>query len=181
MNQGPRKMWYDKLPTAKQKAMQQNYADYFRSFPWQLYITFTFANPVGDAAAAAIYQEFVNQLEHYYRAPIGWVRGEETSHFSGLGMPGGRLHYHLLLCSDVELDPKCVEQVWRALGSFGDHACAEKYEPDDEAVRYCFKFLHEPGNGWNLGGLDHFGPEAAGENCRSRRRARRRAERLAAA
>jgi hypothetical protein len=174
-----RTMWYDKLPTLRDKQTQEGYSAWLRSLPFQIYLTTTFAYSVSAANGGAQFNEFINRLERHYRAPIGYIRGDEVSTWSGLGLAAARLHYHALLCSTAKLDPARIEQEWHALGHFANNAKAELYDPTRDAIGYCMKFLHEPGNKWDMRNLDLFsGFGSKPANFRKRRRLLRQQARM---
>jgi hypothetical protein len=149
-------------------------------FPWQLFITLTFAKQVGELRADQTFHTFIDRLERCHRAPIGWIRGDEHR-WSGCGMPAIRRHYHSLLCSDVPLDPRTVLNAWHDLGNFGRNADIRKYDPTGWATEYCVKFVGQPGGDWDLShNLGLFTRTAStGGNHRMRRRWLRHQLRLA--
>ena len=152
----PRIMWYDDLPTQRDKANQQAYSAWLRSFPWQIYFTLTFSYQLSRACAERQSREFVNVLERHYRAPVGCLVAEEHLSWSGCGLAATRVHFHGLLCCDVHLDPEMVEAVWHRMGHFDGNAQARVYDPTRNATEYCMKFLSHPDTNWDIGHLHHF-------------------------
>jgi hypothetical protein len=173
-----RTMWYDRIPTAQDKATQADYAAWLETLPLQIYVTLTFAHRVSQPQGTATFKEFINRLERHYRVPIGWVRCEEVIGWSGCGLAATELHYHVLLCSSARLDPTVIESVWHALGHFKDNADARVYEETGNAAAYCMKFLHQPGQQWDHGNLHFFVKGSAQGNHHRRRQQSRQQARI---
>jgi len=172
-----RHTWYDDLPSGQDKARQQAYATWLKTFPWKVYLSLTFAYPVSHLAAQHQLAEFHNRLERLCGTPIGSLFVEETRSWSGCGLAAVPLHYHGLLCSDAPLDPGQIETVWGSMGHFGGNAKADLYDPSGNAAFYCMKFLRYPDSHWEVAHLDFFMDYNGPNNHAARRRARRRAER----
>jgi len=174
-------MWYDRIPTAAEKATQRAYAAWLQQLPLQIYLTLTFAHRVSQMQGVAIFDEFINRLERYYRAPIGWIRCEAVTNWSGCGLAAVPLHFHILLCSAAKLDLAMIEDVWHSLGHFRVNAEARVYDAAGNAAVYCMKFLHEPGLKWDIGNLHFYVTGTTRTNHRGRRQRLRQQVRETAA
>ena len=178
MNQTEHRMWYDNLPTERDRANRQAYAAWLRSFQWQIYFTLTFAYPISRGGAQSQFWEFVNALERHYRAPIGCLVAEEQYSWSGCGLAAVKVHYHGLLCCDIHLHQEVVKTAWHRLGHFGGNANAEVYDAERDAAGYCMKFMYQPDSNWDVGHLHHFVESTGPLNHAIRRRLSRRKTRL---
>ncbi len=165
-------MWYDDLPTTQQKATQKGYAEWLtETFHPQIYLTLTFAHAQSSRGGDSQFRQFINLVEKRFRAPVGWFRFEETKSWSGCGIADVALHYHVLLCCSTILDPQAIEDEWHQLGHFKKNALAVPFDPTDNAIYYCTKFLHQ--SNWQVGHLHFFVPTPHPTNHVARRRCRR--------
>jgi hypothetical protein len=172
IHQTGRLTWYDNLPTAQDKATQRAYAGWLAQYPWQLYVTLTFAYKLAHASAWAQYRTFINNLERYYRNPIGYFCAAEDRAWSGCGLAATKIHFHGLLCSDASLNPDYVETAWNRLGHFDGNALATPYDPTGNAAQYCTKFVEQSGD-WDADHLRFFQGDTEQQNHRTRRRSSR--------
>jgi hypothetical protein len=152
----------------------QNYVVWLRKVPWQLFCTFTFAWPVSDEQALAVFREFLNRLEKSLRCPIVAVRGDEKR-FSGCGKPGAPRHFHALLTAHARLDPHSVANLWMSMAGRrknGAGANVRIYDPKLGGLAYVLKFIHQPLGNWDLWNLDLFLTHREPHDMNSRRRRR---------
>lgn len=98
------------------------YRDFLTRIHWNVFGTFTFPFSTGDQQADRTFRDFICLHERYYRAPIGWIRGDEKrlAQPSGLGKPPSGRHFHFALTSPAKLDPYTIEKKWKLI--MGDRA-----------------------------------------------------------
>jgi len=115
--------------------------------------------------------------------------GQEQKTYSGSGKPAGRVHFHLLIGSAVNLPALAIVNWWQ-LAKFGGSrtsgagADVRTYDPNRGAVNYLLKFQSDPG--WdvrfrNLELLSPLTPASAATSSRMRRKLQRCEERSAKA
>jgi hypothetical protein len=159
----------------------QHYEEWLQEVPWQLFCTFTFAWPVSDSRAIAVFNGYINRLERSMRCPIAYLRGDEKR-FSGCGMPGARRHFHGLLAATCRLDCHLIANVWMDMAGHRENGAGAHvliYDPSQGGLAYCLKFINQPGGDWDFGNLDLFLPMNREQmNKRQRRRQARHALRL---
>jgi hypothetical protein len=147
-------LWYDRQRWTymADRIMAENYATFFRQIPWQLFCTFTFAWPVSDPQADAVFSGFINSIEHHYRSDVGFVRGDEKRS-SGCGKPASPRHYHALLACAVPVSLGYVADLWMSIAghrSDGAGAKVDIYDPDKNGASYALKLINQPGGDWTL-------------------------------
>lgn len=172
--------WYDRehWPYQADRRLIDQYARFFHSVPWQLFVTLTFAWSVSDAQALKVFQTFIGSLEKATFSPIAYVRGDEKR-FSGCGKPAAPLHYHLVMASAAQLPPSLLSNVWMQLAgrrSEGVSAYVQPYDPALPGVNYILKRFLLPDGDWNPRNLDLY-LSSQTINKRARRRMRRQQER----
>ena len=74
--------------------------------------TLTFARVRSDERAEAAFTQWWNALEKTKRGPVGYFRSTERN-WSGLGLPGGRLHFHGLLYGGECFSKEQLERPWK--------------------------------------------------------------------
>src|SRR5438874_1688199 len=97
--------WYerDHWPYTEDRKLTDQYAEWLKPIPWQLFCTFTFAWRVSDAQGNNIFAEYINLLERYLGCDVGYVRGHEKR-ISGVGKPASGRHYHALLTAAAPIN-----------------------------------------------------------------------------
>ncbi len=171
---------YDRLPIHRDIYHQQNHADWWRQFPWDFYVTLTFSKDRSADRATALLEEYLNEIEALVKAPLSCLISMEKK-YSGLGMPAGRVHFHLLIACARPLDPKRLEDPWtqpRYGGTWVSRKSAfiVPYDAAIDASFYMFKSLSDPAWDWNSRNLDLISP-ARPASCATSKRARRRLRR----
>ena len=176
-------------PKVERRLLQQQYASWFRQFPWNWYVTATFDRQVTRAQAWALLKAYLNDVERDRRCRVAALVVMEAK-WSGLGKPGSGYHFHLLLQTPSRVTAAYLREGWDAKYN-GGRWCRQKalakcrcgqceggamrccpYDPAGNAADYLLKELHlEPDNWylhreWLFGGVD---PEA----CVNAKRARR--------
>jgi hypothetical protein len=162
-------------------SLPEEYARWLSSFPWQWFVTLTFAYQVSDCQAHAIFQKYISQVEVTLHSPIIYVRGDEKR-FSGCGLPGAPRHYHLVMASATELDCQWMRQRWEALAGKrqnGAGADFRPYKPELPGLAYIFKTVDRDGGDWSFRNLDLFVDQGLNKyDARARRRADRHGQRM---
>lgn len=150
------------------------YESWLRPVPWQLFCTFTFAYQVSELQANKVFDGFINRLERSVRSSVIYVRGMERR-FSGCGMPGCPLHFHVVVACAVRIDPLPVKLLWESMAgtrSHGAGADIRAYDPSKEGISYVLKFLNENQGDWTFRNLE-LALKDATRDRRQRRRYRR--------
>jgi hypothetical protein len=150
-------------------------AEYYRNFPWEWFITCTFARPFryGDDEARSRWKGFMDELELRHRDTIGRLVAEESRHASG-ALAGIRLHFHALLVSNAPISELLLRDLWKTYAGNGKKLIdVQKYDASRGAVEYCLK-LHGSFDGetdfYNLDLYSDQPPEGWNHNSQSRRR-----------
>lgn len=169
-------------PNSGKSALNSELASFYKSFPWQLFCTFTFSRSLrnGDWEARSLWQSFVNELERLLGHAIGRLVAEESRHASG-SLSGIRLHYHALMACDHPLSEALLRGLWRKYAGDGTKlAEIRPYDPSRGAVEYCLKLLGSFSGEIMIQNLDLYSPASAKlmkQSSRARRRQRRHLER----
>ena len=153
------------------------YAEWVGMIPWQLFATFTFARRVADEEADVAFRAFINEIERQVRSPIAFVRGDEKR-IAGFGLPESGRHFHVLLTSQVHLEPESIAKTWRGYGGNGkdyDSAKVDPYNSGLPGAEYCLKMINETEGDWKFRNLDLFLPGYTPD--KDDKRTRRRMER----
>lgn len=181
-----REMWYDRWPTAVDRSNQQEYAAWFRTFRWSHYITLTFSRDVSSRQADELLEEYLSELEAHIRAPLSCLIAQERT-YSGLGMPPGRVHFHLLVGCAKSVPKEVFSNLWEQPRYGGNRVKGKsaqvlEYDPVISASYYLFKALHDSSWDWRPRRLEMVSrtkPKSYGTSSRTRRSLRRQAERRA--
>ena len=171
---------YDRLPSRGDIHKQQQYATWLRTFRWNLYVTLTFSHDVSSSSAQARLESYLQELELKFRAPLSCVISIETK-YSGLGMPAGRVHFHLLVGCARPMDKRLMQDLWNESHYGGNRVSgqAARILPYDEHICgsfYLLKTLHDPSWDLKVRNLDLISP-ARPASCAISTRARRRIRR----
>jgi len=134
------------LTTATQFFEQQDVTQFY---------TMTFAKRVSVEKARNRFMEWIDGLEWFQRRPLGWLRAEETKHWSGLGTPAVPLHFHGLLIAAPHLNIPQAEALARELA--GD-TLVEPYHSGGGAIRYSLKNAFYECGDYDIGGMKAFRP-----------------------
>ena len=105
--------------------------------------------------ASALLEDYLNEIEALVKAPLSCLISMEK-HYSGLGMPAGRVHFHMLIGCARTLDPKRMDEIWsepRYGGTWvkGKSALILPYDAAIDASFYMFKSLNDPAWDWTRG------------------------------
>jgi hypothetical protein len=148
---------YHRGATSVDRCRQQGYASWFRDFDWTWSLTLTFDRHVGLLQAGALLECYLRELEVRSGDTLSCLIVMEQKHYSGLGMPAGRVHFHLLIATTAELTAEIFEDYWERLPYGGDrsrdHSPSARALPYDAAISatyYLFKTLHESPDNWSL-------------------------------
>lgn len=171
---------YDRLPNRDDIHKQQQYGSWLRPFRWSLYVTLTFSYDVSSGSAQARLESYLQEIELKVRAPLSCLIAMESK-YSGLGMPGGRLHFHLLVGCARPIDKRLMENLWNESRYGGNRVSrqAALILPYDERIcasYYLLKTLHDRSWDWKERNLDLISPTCA-VSCATSKRARRRIRR----
>jgi hypothetical protein len=159
--------WYDGLPTRADLERRQQYADFVDKHTWDLYATLTFQYDHSPEVARARLDRFLREIEERVRSPLSCIIAPEQT-YSGLGMPAGRIHFHLLLRCVKTLDIDVLELTWEQRRYGGTHvkgksADVRPINPAMSPASYLFKQLHNPSWDWGFRHLELAGgPKPAG-------------------
>jgi hypothetical protein len=168
---------------------RRNQAEWVRIWNWTWWVTLTFSRDVGRDEANAILDDFLNQLEAAFHDSLTCMIAQEQKTYSGSGKPAGRVHFHLLIGSAVNLPALAIVNWWQ-LTKFGGSrtsgagADVKVYDSNRGAVNYLLKFQADPT--WdlryrNLELLSPSMPASAATCSRMRRNLQRCEERRAKA
>jgi hypothetical protein len=103
---------YERCTTPVALELRQGYADWFRTFDWSLSVTLTLSRDRKRNQADFLLEEYLRQVEQLIRAPLSCLIAPEEK-YSGLGMPAGRVHFHLLVGCGTVLRPSTFVNIWR--------------------------------------------------------------------
>ena len=103
---------YERCTTPIALELRQGYADWFRTFDWSLYVTLIFSRDRTRTLADLLVEQYLREVEKSIRAPLSCLIAPEEK-YSGLGMPAGRAHFHLLVGSGVTLNSRTFVDIWQ--------------------------------------------------------------------
>jgi hypothetical protein len=145
--------------------LRQGYADWFRTFDWSYYVTLTFSRDKKRNQADSLLEEYLRQVEQLIRAPLSCLIAPEEK-YSGLGMPAGRAHFHLLVGCGSGITPSTFVNIWRQPNYGGTWVSKHKdsgeklqsresayvlpYDRTIDASYYLFKTMGESTWEWSL-------------------------------
>lgn len=142
--------FYDSLPTAADRRIHQENAEFYRNaFTWTWYITLTFSESLSAGAAWQRLEDYLRLIEETHRTPLSCMIAQENK-YSGLGIPTGRIHFHLLVfCPTNTVSLEMLTDTWKSARFGGDRtkgasADVRHYLPDGSAAYYLLKNLHHP-------------------------------------
>jgi hypothetical protein len=95
-------------------AVLSKYQQWLGPAHWQLFCTLTFAYQVSKQQAKRTFAEFVCRAEKTLRSRISYVRGDEFR-YSGCGMPGSPMHFHLVIASAAKIDREWLASLWESM------------------------------------------------------------------
>lgn len=159
--------------------------EWLRNWNWKYWVTFTFSRDLGPDEANAILNDYLNEMEAAYHDCLTCMIGLEQKTLSGSGKPSGRVHFHLLIGSAVDISPNVLKNWWQ-LPKFGGSRTAGAgadvriYDPRRGAISYLLKFRADPA--WdvryrNLELLSPLTPISAETSSKMRRKLQRCEER----
>lgn len=145
----------DRLPTSVDRYAQQQYADWFRTFRWSWWVTLTFDREVSSQEANALLKRYLRELEVRSADTLSCLIVEERKHYSGLGKPAGRIHFHLLMAAAADLTAEVLQEYWERMPYGGERTtgpCAhvQAYDHSLSPAYYLFKAMHASADGWEL-------------------------------
>jgi len=124
-----------------QPKLANAWGEFLSRFPWDWFLTLTFAEPVGSFRAHRLFGKFALDIEKAAGRPIGWFRGDE------FGSQGGRFHMHALMLNTRDL----VRMQW--LNEWNDRAGWARilpFDPTKGAAFYCSKYVTKEIGDWDL-------------------------------
>jgi hypothetical protein len=156
---------YERCNTPVALELRQGYADWFKRFAWTFYVTLTFSRDRMRSHADFLMEKYLRQVEQLIRAPLSCLIAPEEK-YSGLGMPMGRAHFHLLVGCRAALTASTFVSIWRqpnyggtwvskrkANGSkleSGESAYVLPYDGSIDASYYLFKTMGASDWEWSL-------------------------------
>jgi hypothetical protein len=166
---------------------RKNQAEWLRTWNWRYWTTLTSSRDVGHDQANALLDDCLGELEAAFHDSLTCMIGQEQKTHSGSGKPAGRVHFHVLIGSAVNIPALAIVNWWQ-LPKFGGSrtsgvgADVRVYDPNRGAVNYLLKFQADPA--WdvrfrNLELLSPLTPASAATSSRLTRKLRRREERRA--
>jgi hypothetical protein len=166
-----------------------NLAEWVRTWNWSWYVTLTHSRDVRRDQSYVLLDQYLNELEATFHDSLTCMIAQEQKTYSGSGKPAGRVHFHLLIGSAVNLPKEAIINWWQ-LPKFGCSrtsgagAYVEPYDPNRGAANYMLKFHADPA--WdvrfrNLELLSPLTPASAATSSRMRRKLHRHDERRATA
>lgn len=152
---------------ADRRIVLQEYAGWFRCFPWGWYITATFDREVTGVRAGELLRRFIDEIERERRCALSALVVMESK-WSGLGKPHSGFHFHLLLRAPEHVSAQFLKESWEAK-HYGGTRCRRKglgkcvcgnceggamrvcrYNPEGRAAEYLFKNLQSDPDAWFL-------------------------------
>ena len=156
---------YERCNTPVALHLRQGYADWFRTFDWSYYVTLTVSRDRKRNHADFLLEEYLRQVEQQIRAPLSCLIAPEEK-YSGLGMPAGRAHFHLLVGCGAIVSPSKFVDIWRQPNYGGtwvskrkandeklearDSAYVLPYDRSIDASFYLFKTMGSSDWEWSL-------------------------------
>lgn len=164
-------------------------ATWLRPIDWQWFLTVTFSWNVRSETAVQRLKSFINDLERFCRANVGFVAGQESrTRRDGMNVPS---HFHMLMTSNIRIPREALEDLWLrqlpsglTLKQKRESVRVEPYQALERGPEYCLKAMNDPQGDWWIHRLEGFLPGAAGPskpNHASVRGARRNREQAARA
>jgi hypothetical protein len=146
---------YDRWATSVDRNHQQQYAAWLRKINWSWYVTLTFDREVGSMQASALLELYLRDLEIRSRNTLSCLIVKEQKHYSGLGTPAGRVHFHVLVSTTADLTAKDFVDQWGkpqygGERTSGPSALVRPYDAAISATYYLFKTLYESPDNWEL-------------------------------
>jgi hypothetical protein len=132
---------------------------------WQLYVTLTMSQDKTSHQGDVLLEQYLREVEEFIRAPLSCLIAPEQK-YSGLGMPPGRAHFHLLVGSGAILESRAFVNIWRQPNYGGTWVSKHKgpnqklescesayvlpYDTSIDASFYLFKTLGNSDWEWSL-------------------------------
>jgi hypothetical protein len=168
---------------------RKNQAEWLRTWHWRYWATLTSSRDVWRDQGNALLDDCLGELEAAFHDSLTCMIAQEQKTYSGSGKPAGRVHFHLLIGSAVNIPAFAIVNWWQ-LTKFGGSrtsgagADVRVYDPNRGAVNYLLKFQADPA--WdvrfrNLELLSPLTPTSAAASSRMRRKLQRCEERRAKA
>jgi hypothetical protein len=168
---------------------RRNQAEWLRTWKWRYWATLTSSRDIGRDQGNALLGECLGELEAAFHDSLTCMIAQEQKTYSGSGKPAGRVHFHLLIGSAVNIPALAIVNWWQ-LPKFGGSrtsgagADVRVYDPNRGAANYLLKFQSDPA--WdlrfrNLELLSPLTPASTATSSRMRRKLQRCKERRAEA
>jgi hypothetical protein len=146
---------YDRWATSVDRYHQQQCADWFREFKWSWDLTLTLDREVGSMQSSDFLERYFRDLEILSRDTLSCLIVKEQKHYSGLGKPAGRVHFHVLVSTTADLTAKDFVDHWEkpqygGERTSGPSALVRPYDAAISATYYLFKTLYESPDNWEL-------------------------------
>jgi hypothetical protein len=125
---------YERCNTPIALELRQGYADWFRTFAWTLYVTLIFSRDRERNHADFLLEQYLCEVEKLIRAPLSCLIAPEEK-YSGLGMPPGRAHFHLLVGCGSVITPSTFVNIWRQPNYGG--TWVSKHKAPGEKLQSC--------------------------------------------
>jgi hypothetical protein len=135
-----------------QSSLVSAYSNFFGSWPWDHYDTFTFGRRLSESTCRHHWGEFIDSLGRLTHGRVVWVRADERR-WSGCASPEIPLHYHAPLKYQHVPAAEAVAGLWKTRA--GD-ARVEAYNPGGGAAYYIAKMFPYGETRYDTGGLEHF-------------------------
>ena len=168
---------------------RKNLGDWLRGWDWRWWVTLTSSRDLAPDEADALLDDCLGELEAVFHDSLTCMIGQEQKTYSGCGKPAGRVHFHLLIGSAVNLPASAIVN-WRQQSKFGGSrtsgagAYVRSYDPNRGAVSYLLKFMADPAWDVRFRSLELLSPQtpiSSATSSRMRRRLQRCEERRAKA
>lgn len=174
------------MRTSSGLKLKQQHGEWFRTFNWRWFATFTFSTHRSPAEASALLASYFEEVEREVHAPLSCLIAPEYEKFSGVGKPSVRIHFHTLIACTGLLQADRLRDLWQQKRFGGDQtkgpsAYIVPYDPKQDAASYCFKQLPDPSWDWSCRHLELVcpqRPESYHTSARTRRTLRRHADRM---
>jgi len=99
--------------------------DWFRSFDWSWYATYTFDREVSSSQADDLIEQYFLGCEKYLKIAIPALITKQGGRYSGLGKSPSSVHFHSLLITPVDVSATFLKDSWERW-PFGGTRCRRK-------------------------------------------------------
>jgi hypothetical protein len=130
--------------SVKSKLLTEAWGQFLSQFPWDWFVTLTFAEPVPSFRAYRLFGQFVRDIEKAAGMRIAWFMAFEY------GRRGGRLHLHALMLNVAHLSRLWWMDEWSRRAGY---ARILPFDRSRGAAYYCGKYVTKGSGEWELVGL----------------------------